>query len=357
MPESPSLESSSPIPPCEPPVPALGAGKLMVRRNNEGFAYRPNAWRGARAWMISSAVHTILLTALALLWQPTRRGTGDLIDRPVGIAVFHEAKTGDLYSLTDSNSGSKPASSAMQAARAETAAPVDLSELTKDLIGYSADTGATSNAVGKLGQGISGTGIQGSSNLGNSGQGQGASSSATFMGLRGSGSNFVYVLDRSASMEEFDGAPMRFARSELLKSIASLAEKNQFQIVFYNESPGSLSNGGAGGRLLAANDTNKEKASRFVKAIKPSGGTEHIPGLKMGLSYAPDVLFFLTDAAEPSLTESQLVEIQNRADRSSTTIHTIQFNRGPAPNDGTWIRELAERNRGTYRYIDISGLE
>ena len=189
------------------------------------------------------------------------------------------------------------------------------------------------------------------------GQGQGAASSSTFMGLRGAGSNFVYVLDRSASMEEFGGAPMRFARSELLKSIASLAEKNQFQIVFYNESPGSLSNGGSGGRLLAANDINKEKASRFVKAIKPSGGTEHIPGLKMGLSYAPDVLFFLTDAAEPSLSESQLVEIQNRADRSSTTIHTIQFNRGPAPNDGTWIRELAERNRGTYRYIDISGLE
>ncbi len=329
----------------------------MVRRNSEGFAYRPSPWRGARAWLISSAAHTILLIALALLWQPTRRGTGDLIDRPVGIAVFHESKRADLYSLTDSNSASSPASSAMQTARAETAAPVDLSELTKDLIGYSTDTGATSKAVGKLGQGISGTGIQGSSNLLNSGQGQGAASSATFMGLRGAGSNFVYVLDRSASMEEFGGAPMRFARSELLKSIASLAEKNQFQIVFYNESPGSLSNGGSGGRLLAANDINKEKASRFVKAIKPSGGTEHIPGLKMGLSYAPDVLFFLTDAAEPSLSESQLVEIQNRADRSSTTIHTIQFNRGPAPNDGTWIRELAERNRGTYRYIDISGLE
>ncbi|MCE2811370.1 MAG: hypothetical protein LW850_13350 [Planctomycetaceae bacterium] len=150
---------------------------------------------------------------------------------------------------------------------------------------------------------------------------------------------------------------MRFAKSELLKSIASLGDRNQFQIVFYNESPGSLSNGTSAGRLLAANEMNKEKASRFVKAIKPSGGTEHIPGLKMGLSFAPDVLFFLTDAAEPSLTEAQLIEIQSRAERSLTTIHTIQFNRGPAPNDGSWIRELAQRNRGTYRYIDISGLE
>jgi hypothetical protein len=302
--------------------------------------------------MISSALHTLLFVALALFWQPTRRGTGDLIDRPVGIAVFHETKNGEQYSLSDKNAAGEPSASSMLAAEGANAAPLDLSELTKDLIGYSADGPAIANAVGKLGQGISGIG-----NQGNRAQGAGASSSASFMGLRGSGSNFVYVLDRSASMEEFNGAPMRFARSELLKSIASLAEKNQFQIVFYNESPGSLSNGGSGGRLLAANDINKEKASRFVKAIKPSGGTEHIPGLKMGLSFAPDVLFFLTDAAEPSLSDSQLIEIQNRADRSSTTIHTIQFNHGPAPNDGTWIRELAERNRGTYRYIDISGLE
>ncbi|MCE2750963.1 MAG: hypothetical protein LW720_03610 [Pirellula sp.] len=158
MPDPPLLESSSPMPPSEPPVPAVGAGKLMVRRNSEGFAYRPSPWRGARAWLISSAAHTILLIALALLWQPTRRGTGDLIDRPVGIAVFHESKRADLYSLTDSNSASSPASSAMQTARAETAAPVDLSELTKDLIGYSADTGATSNAVGNLGKGIWGFG-------------------------------------------------------------------------------------------------------------------------------------------------------------------------------------------------------
>ena len=64
----------------------------------------------------------------------------------------------------------------------------------------------------------------------------------------------------------------------------------------------------------------------------------------------------LTDAAEPALSESQLVEIQSRAERSMTTIHTIQFNRGEATNDGGWIRDLAEMNRGTYRYVDILSL-
>lgn len=338
------------------------ANQYMTRRNIEGFEYKPNPWKDAKAWLISSVFHTMAFLCLAFLWQPVRRGSGDLLDRPVGIAVFHATQKGERYELSDNSQGSNQkapseqnleANSPASESNSSAAAPIDLSELTKDLIGNSADSIAIGSALGKVGQGLSGTGDK----QGNSGDGPGGATTATFMGLKGSGSNFVYVLDRSASMEEFQGAPIRFAKSELLKSISSLGQRNQFQIVFYNESPGSLSNGSAAGKLLAANEINKEKAIRFIKAIKPSGGTEHIPGLKMGLSFSPDVLFFLTDAAEPSLTESQLIDIQNRAERSLTTIHTIQFNHGPAPNDGTWIRELAERNRGTYRYIDISNLE
>lgn len=346
-----STEPNSNKPGRDPASTSPPAGQYMVRRNLEGFEYKPNPWRDARAWLVSSLLHTALFILLALFWQPSRRGTGDLIDRPVGIAVFHETKNGDLYELSDAGQPQDQAADSSSSA-SSMAAPLDLAELTKDLIGYKAESGSIGAAVGKIGEGVSGTGGKGSN-----GNQAGGSTTASFMGLQGTGSNFVYVLDRSASMEEFQGAPMRFAKSELLKSIASLGDRNQFQIVFYNESPGSLSNGTSAGRLLAANEMNKEKASRFVKAIKPSGGTEHIPGLKMGLSFAPDVLFFLTDAAEPSLTEAQLIEIQSRAERSLTTIHTIQFNRGPAPNDGSWIRELAQRNRGTYRYIDITGLE
>jgi len=365
MQDPPSMESPGTKPGRDSTPQAGESGLYMVRRNMEGFEYKPHPWRDAKAWMVSSALHTVLFIGIALLWQPARKGTGDQLDRPVGIAVFHESLQGDMYALSDSKDGQEQAANSSANAQntaakstekdpsdASAKAPLDLSELTKDLIGYSAEVGSSGTTVGKIGEGISGTGSNG-----NAAGGTGGTTTATFMGLRGSGSNFVYVLDRSASMEEFQGAPIRFAKSELLKSIASLGERNQFQIVFYNESPGSLSNGSAAGRLLAANELNKEKATRFVKAIKPSGGTEHIPGLKMGLSFAPDVLFFLTDAAEPSLSEAQLIEIQTRAERSLTTIHTVQFNHGPAPNDGSWIRELAERNRGTYRYIDISGLE
>jgi hypothetical protein len=331
---------------------------LMRRRETRPRVPRMANWRDHRAWLSSCLLHTLILVSAALLWQPRTRGTGgQQPDRPVGIAVAHQANGREEFYLTGGGAKSAAAASkeAADAAMAQAAVaseeagpPVSLSELMDGLVGK-ADSGGSDGAAGDglagLGTGTNGTG---------SGQGK---STTTFMGLRGTGSSFVYVLDRSGSMLEFDGAPMRTAKRELLNSIQSLSPKNQFQVVFYNESPGALNPGTAGGKMLQANDINKDKAIRFVQAIAPQGGTEHIPGLKMGLSFSSDVLFFLTDAAEPAMNESQLLEIQSRAERSLTTIHTIQFNRGPETNDGGWIRALAEMNRGTYRYVDILSLE
>ena len=93
-----------------------------------------------------------------------------------------------------------------------------------------------------------------------------------------------------------------------------------------------------------------------IHAGPGDGSTRHLPALKQGLAMVPEVIFFLTDADDPSLTMPQLLEIQRRADLARTTIHTIQFKVGPASNDGSWIRELALMNRGTYTYIDVTSL-
>src|SRR6185436_7354455 len=53
-------------------------------------------------------------------------------------------------------------------------------------------------------------------------------------GLTAKGSRFVYVFDRSLSMK---GEPLAAAKRELLASLSHLQRLNQFQIVFYNESP------------------------------------------------------------------------------------------------------------------------
>lgn len=331
--------------------------ELLRRREDRPFLPAASVWRDHRAWISSCFLHTCVLVSLAVLWQPRTRGTGESEDRPVGIALVHQSNANNEYFLAG-GTASRASESASDANAKATAVvdasgpPISMNELMADLVGTQGGKGQASDNATGVGEGLAGLGT------GTTGNGSGTGkTTASFMGLRGTGTSFVYVLDRSASMLEFDGTPIRFAKRELLNSIRSLTEKNQFQIVFYNEAPGSLNPGTAGGKLLQANELNKDKAIRFVQAITPQGGTEHIPGLKMGLSFSPDVIFFLTDAAEPAMSEAQLIEIQNRADRSLTTIHTIQFNRGPESNDGGWIRDLAEMNRGTYRYVDLLSLE
>ena len=110
------------------------------------------------------------------------------------------------------------------------------------------------------------------------------------------------------------------------------------------------------GGMLFATDQNKRRAINFVRSMPGDGGTSHLPALKQALSLSPEVLFFLTDADDPSLTMPQLLDIQRRTEVSRTTVHTIQFNSGPASNDGSWIRKMAEMNRGVYKYIDVTSI-
>ena len=55
------------------------------------------------------------------------------------------------------------------------------------------------------------------------------------LAIKGTGSRFVYVIDRSESMAGFEFRPMLAAREQLWKSLSSLNENNQFQILFYND--------------------------------------------------------------------------------------------------------------------------
>ncbi len=328
--------------------------QMVARRESIAWQGPSLAWKDYRALLVSCAVHTAAFVLLGLLMIPLTRGTGRATLQ-LGAIIATDSAEGESFDLGGSaaNASDAPESggrSAPAPTLAESSgAPISVSDIMQDLVGYAGKGNSPEGSGSGLGDGLSGTGTSGT------GSGSGKTT-ASFMGLRGTGSSFAYVLDRSSSMDEFEGAPMRFAKEELLRSIQSLKDNHQFQIVFYNESAGALSASGGGGRMLYGNETSKEKATRFVKAIRAIGGTEHVPGIKMGLSFSPDVLFFLTDAADPAMSEAQLLEIQSRAERSMTTIHSVQFNRGEAPNDGGWIRDLAEMNRGTYRYVDITKL-
>ncbi len=340
-------------------------------------------WNSKPRWqsfVSSLGFHIVSLVLLAWFWNPSGNGSGADRDRPIGIAIIHQAGGSNEYFLEPGGQGdsskNEPASDsemnttsdslakAVEAASSQVVNSVTMESLLGEFaaldataVQKSVSSGGVStgmNSVGKSGQGSTGTG---SSGVGN-GRGSKGSTKTQVFGIEGSGNSFVYVFDRSDSMNGFEGAPFRAAKRELLKSLESLKSINQFQVIFYNEAPspyqGSLS---GTRRLIFATDNERATAIEYVKGIHAIGGTEHVPALRLGASMSPDVLFFLTDAADPILSDGQLNDIVQRCTSRGTTVHSIEFGSGPNPGPGRWIEELASQTGGQYRYVDILQIE
>lgn len=174
-------------------------------------------------------------------------------------------------------------------------------------------------------------------------------------GVKGRGSKFVYVFDRSASMSGFEGRPLAAAKRELLASLESLGSVHQFQVIFYNQKPHLMTfSPGQDPVLLFANDDGKRLADGFIRGVTADGGTNHIEALQLALAMRPDVIFFLTDADEPRLTDRELAQIRQR--NRGTTISTVEYGAGPRQSSTTFLQDLAEQNGGQHRYVDVTQL-
>lgn len=174
-------------------------------------------------------------------------------------------------------------------------------------------------------------------------------------GVKGRGSKFVYVFDRSASMSGFEGRPLASAKRELIASLESLGSVHQFQIIFYNQKPHLMSfAANQQPTLQFANDEGKKLADNFIRGVVADGGTNHIEALKLALAMHPDVIFFLTDADEPRLTNRELAQI--RQQNRGATISTVEYGAGPRTSSTSFLQDLAEQNGGQHRYIDVTQL-
>jgi hypothetical protein len=173
-------------------------------------------------------------------------------------------------------------------------------------------------------------------------------------GIEAEGATFVYVFDRSASMSEPENRPINAAKKELLKSLEPLERVHQFYVVFYNEAPRVFQPGGEKGKLVFANDENKDAAKKFINAVAPEGGTNHRAALDVALKIRPDVIFLLTDGdAEDDLTAHDLERI-DKVNSGVSQIHVIQFN-GDFPT-GPNLVKLAKENRGEFKSVKVGDL-
>lgn len=308
--------------------------------------------RSLPAWLVSLCIHFAILATVGLFWASKPKGTGGEADRPVGVAVVYQAAGGDVYFLGESGSSDadNPDTQQAIAATAPNSAALSESELLSELLpGSASASGELASAAGALGLGDGGAALGEGRNI--------PKVKTTVFGIEGEGTRFLYVFDRSDSMNGYGGLPLQSAKSQLLESLQSLGPTHQFQIIFYNDTPlpyGGL--GGRGPRLLKGDEPTKLAAQRFVREISAIGGTRHIDALKMSLAMGPDVIFFLTDADQPAPSAAAIEDLHTRASRSGTTIHCIQFGAGSNQVAGSWIKLLATGTAGKYRYIDVAQL-
>ena len=309
---------------------------------------------------MSLFLHFILLTTLGLMLASSPKGTGEAVDRPVGVAIVHKLADRERYvdaretqTREQSESTETASASESQAAAppADFSPPIDLAGVLK--------------AMESIPSPNSGTGLSGESDLGEDAFGSGramnsdssgAEATTTVFGISGSGTRFVYVFDRSDSMNGYNGRPLRAAKTELLRSLRSLSERQQFQLVFYNDKSKPFQPAGMPLQLLTGDSSNVSRAENYIRSINAFGGTKHSIALKLALRMSPDVIFFLTDARIPRLSASELSEIHRRAVRAGTTIHAIEFGADAVEPLDSFLRDLAAQNHGEYRYIDVRSL-
>jgi hypothetical protein len=171
-------------------------------------------------------------------------------------------------------------------------------------------------------------------------------------GVEGTGNKFVYLFDRSSSME---GAPLAAAKRQLLESLEKLSDVHQFHVIFFNHRLQSFDITGGSRRIAFATERNKRLAARFVGGVKADGGTERFDALKHALALRPDVIFFLSDADDP-MPAKEMADLARLNERVGAQICVIEFGRGDTISKENFLKTLASESGGQYGYVNAAKL-
>jgi hypothetical protein len=153
-------------------------------------------------------------------------------------------------------------------------------------------------------------------------------------GLAGEGGDFVYVFDRSQSMNSVlttdigddrsvTITPLEAAKNELNRSIGDLNDECRFQVVFYNDEAVAFGNQYT---LARATFSNKQRVKSFISAMPADRNTNHLVALEEAIRCRPQVLFLLTDGEEkddPSMSDVR--RLARECKRLKIKVNVVHF--------------------------------
>ncbi len=300
------------------------------------------------SWLVSVAVHAALLAILGWAWQTAPRGVAEEPLRPSGIVLKQIREDSVYYEDEDDQTSSKAI------ARTSRADLHQAALATLPALDVGPDAAAALPTLPVLGTGPRPGGGVGDALAATGGPRQPHRASAgkarvRFYDLEGEGTRFVYVLDRSESMQ---GRPLESAKQQLIQSFEPLESTHQFQIIFFNHSMRIFDLTGGQRRVAFATEENKALAQRFVRATSADGGTDTASAMIRAVAMRVDVIFLLTDA-EDSLSALQLDTIR-RKNGDLASINVVHFGYEADAAAGTYLKRLARQNGGRYVYVDTS---
>lgn len=314
-------------------------------------------YSGLPAWIGSLLFHmvAIVVVALGLFLRPVPPGQADVREVSAAIVLKKIDAAGEYYEgEADQPQMAESAAAGAEISQAE-ALPSE-SEFSADVssalpeASFGAQFGDPGEGAGGGNADLSvGGGGPGTRNI------EGGKARTGVFGVESEGYSFVYVFDCSASMSAPAGRPLAAAKQQLLASLEALDKSHQFQIIFYNREPYLLNLTGVEGRLVFGEEKNKQQARKFVASIDAQLNTNHEPALMMAIRMRPDVIFFLTDADDPVLTDEQLRRMA-RLNAGGAVINTIEFGTGAPPARPNFLMRLAHEHGGQYQYVNVRQL-
>lgn len=311
-------------------------------------AFQHRAWFTAvPSWLVSMAVHMVVLLALAMLWLP------EIIDAQAVMVVAAVStpqeellQTQEISMPLESLSAEAPSLANVTAdlgsadlgttlAEANVVTAYTAAELeTGELAEVGALFGATGKAMARVGNGSGG---------------------AEFFGVKAAGNRFVFIVDSSNSMR---GDKFRDACEELMYAIRRLSAQQSFYVIFFDQDAERMTfapNKTPEASFASATTSNIQKTEAWVKSVQNELKTDPYEAVVFACSIAPDAIYLLTDGrftdkgmTERFLRKENLYIEPGVGKLPKVVVHTVGFY-DPAGEET--LKRIAAEHQGTYRFV------
>ena len=161
------------------------------------------------------------------------------------------------------------------------------------------------------------------------------------------GRKIVFICDATGTMI----TKLTVLKKELLNTIGALQPGVQsYNIVFFLDA-GNVSVADEKG-LMTANEDNLRKTQKWLEDVTPIGSTNPIPAIEKAFTFAPDVVYFLSDGEFNNLkTYDEVIAAVRKGNVGKrAVVNTILFETADAEATRAMERIAAE-NGGAYTFV------